>query len=1457
MKLRLSILFLLSVVSLLAQGITLSQTQVELAVAPGFNHAGVRVPLTYRANAAADLARLTINSDSTWVAGAVDATGAINLTFTTTGLTNRSYTGTLTITDGSVSSQLFVRATVASLNVVALLDDPTRSRTYGVQQDGVNYGSILIFDPLTLNPIANVTVGKKPADLAVSADGNELLVLCSADKSIVAVDLRTLTVRETLALPRYDDWDPTQTSGHVAYGSGNILYYVDGAWGPVLHVFDRSTRTVLQSIFIDGTVYAGAGNATWGFGAIALAPNKSALFGWSQYGWSAGSTGTTPAKFTIGADGRLTKATPTVTVNMNRDPLTAPAFVSADGKITFLKQYALDTGTLAAVRTFPSDIYAISPGAEIVSTQAAIFEYATGNKLYDLPASSQVQAMTSDYARLVYFDGTAHALKSVNLFDKVGATILKRNTSPANQAIVLPPTQLQWSPVPGVDRYRIYLGESSAAVTQAGSGSPLLLGEINGSTFPLATPLAAGKTYYWRVDVVGANEVVAGTVQSFTVSTIASDTATIDAATVRGHSNYSVPIAISSAAAGQAWSASATASWITFAATSGTTPATVTAQFNASALAVGVQQAEIKITGPDGTFSIPVRLQVDPLALTVIRSDPTNAMVYAVSEANPPALYSSTPTVGSQQAYLLELDSQAQTIRRVVTVGASVTDLAIHHGDNRIYVTNWQGGSLLAVNLNTFAVERSFSFSPFGNQNIGYPTNDVYRIAAGGAGRLVVEPEDQWITIQIFDTVAGAKLNTTFVREGGGFYDPTGRYYYHGDNNSSGAELHKFDVLADKFTELAHNRGGISSYYGSRTIVVSEDGGRIYWAGSLFKPDLTEEWAMNDIVYSTSRDGRYAFAETKIYDVSARKVIFGMPVATKVSAYNSTTSKLVLQQDARIGYYQLNASTALPAPVLALGTNGSTSLVLTWTSDTLQTGFTLQSRRAGAADWSDVSSAIASTVTSFTVPGLTAETAYEFRLKADSPAASSGWSNVVAATTLPAPPAIPSFNSLAALSPTSAQLQWTQAGDVDSFTIERTVSSSSTYAVVATVSGTTLSYTDSGLTTSTTYVYRLKATRRGADSSYTFTRSVTLQPPSVPVITRQQSNVNVLGGTPVTMSISASGNPAPTYQWYRNDAAIDGATGSSLTLNSPSAADAGTYKVIVSNSAGSVTSSSFTLTVTPSTTRMTNISVLADVGAATNLSVGFYVQGGPKTIFVRGLGPTLSAVGVSGVVVDPQITLYRHTGTGTVSLLVNNDWSTATNRAALLNATSRFTALPFISDPSRDAAIMPTINVDGLYSVQLVSNGGTPGTALVEMYDTDTGTPSRFINVSALNDVAPGKGLTAGFYLSGTSKKRLLIRGVGPGLGAVGVTGFLPDPQLIVHRIANVNLPIASNNDWGSAANAADAASASQQVAGLQLSAGSKDAVLLIDLDPGLYTAQVTSADGASGVALIEVYDVP
>ena len=129
-------------------------------------------------------------------------------------------------------------------------------------------------------------------------------------------------------------------------------------------------------------------------------------------------------------------------------------------------------------------------------------------------------------------------------------------------------------------------------------------------------------------------------------------------------------------------------------------------------------------------------------------------------------------------------------------------------------------------------------------------------------------------------------------------------------------------------------------------------------------------------------------------------------------------------------------------------------------------------------------------------------------------------------------------------------------------------------------------------------------------------------------------------------------------------------------------------------------------------------------------------------------------------------------------------------------------------------------------------------------------TAARLVNVSARNRVGTGDDLLiAGFNISGSGAKQLLIRAVGPKLSAFDVAGFLVDPKLEVYD--GNNQKVAENDNWD-----AQLATRIGAVGAFPLESGSRDAALFATLPPGSYTAQVKGADGGAGEALIEIYEV-
>jgi hypothetical protein len=124
--------------------------------------------------------------------------------------------------------------------------------------------------------------------------------------------------------------------------------------------------------------------------------------------------------------------------------------------------------------------------------------------------------------------------------------------------------------------------------------------------------------------------------------------------------------------------------------------------------------------------------------------------------------------------------------------------------------------------------------------------------------------------------------------------------------------------------------------------------------------------------------------------------------------------------------------------------------------------------------------------------------------------------------------------------------------------------------------------TISGLTPGATYYFTATAENSELESAFSNEASYTVPvvvETAPPAVTSQPTSQSVMAGDNVTFTVGAISLVPMTFQWKQNDTDIPGANGASFTLTDVSIANAGSYTVVVSNSAGSVTSSAAVLTV--------------------------------------------------------------------------------------------------------------------------------------------------------------------------------------------------------------------------------------------------------------------------------------
>ncbi len=377
---------------------------------------------------------------------------------------------------------------------------------------------------------------------------------------------------------------------------------------------------------------------------------------------------------------------------------------------------------------------------------------------------------------------------------------------------------------------------------------------------------------------------------------------------------------------------------------------------------------------------------------------------------------------------------------------------------------------------------------------------------------------------------------------------------------------------------------------------------------------------------------------------------------------------------------------------------------------------------------------------------------------------------------------------------------------------------------------------------------------------------------TLPLITYSPGAQTVPAGSTGLLSVGVS-VPGLTYQWSFNGTPIAGATTPTLQLPNIGTAQAGQYRLLITTGPTSGISVPATISVSVDA-RLMNLSARSYVGPGSqNLVAGFSASGpNPKQLLIRAVGPTLGQYSVAGTLAAPQLTLFdgaaatiaTDVGWGN-SPVIGSSSTSATISAASSSVFTQVQAfpLPTGSPDSSMVASLPSAS----YTAQVSGVGNTVGVALAELYDLDSGSaPARVVNLSARAFSGPGSQVVvAGFVVGGNSSETLLIRAVGPTLAQYGILGALVAPQLTLFD--SDGKIIATNVGWSNSPSAGSSPVQSyplvatpglmSKVYAFSLPAGSNDCAMVITLPPGAYTAQVNGVSGATGIVLVEVYDVP
>ena len=313
---------------------------------------------------------------------------------------------------------------------------------------------------------------------------------------------------------------------------------------------------------------------------------------------------------------------------------------------------------------------------------------------------------------------------------------------------------------------------------------------------------------------------------------------------------------------------------------------------------------------------------------------------------------------------------------------------------------------------------------------------------------------------------------------------------------------------------------------------------------------------------------------------------------------------------------------------------------------------------------------------------------------------------------------------------------------------------------------------------------------------------------------------------------------SPSTLYHFRISATNGGTANGATCTVTTAAATPTPSPSPTPTPTPTPSSTPTPTPSPSE-QLLNISTRANVGTADQIAIGGFIIVGSdsKKVLLRGIGPSLSSDGLTGLLADPTLQLVDQSGSTIAS---NDNWKDM--QEVDIEATG--------AAPTNDSesAIIATL-APGAYTVFLQGSNNTTGIGLVEIYDLDVTAMSTLANISTRGLVGTADDVLIGGTIVGGSNgggpSQMVMRALGPSLP--GVSDPLLDPTLELYDSNGTSL--AFDDNWK------DTQQIEIEATGLAPTDGRESAIEMA-LSAGNYTVIVQGKSEATGVALVEIYNL-